>query len=109
MGLPRLRRLTVEPVTDLVHPGPDDEVQLEDEKQDREPLLSVQGLKAGEPGRRRPPGRFPQKQEHGRSTHEDPQDGEDPMVERDRDGRGNRTRAFGLNWGVFSQTVKRLF
>lgn len=93
----------------MVHPGPDHEVELEQQEKHREPLLDVQGPETFEARRRLPPGRVAQEQEQGRPAHEDPEDREDPMVERDRIRRGDRNGAFGLNWRVFSQTVADLF
>jgi hypothetical protein len=69
----------------------------------------MQGPQTVEPRRCLPPGGLSQEEEHGGSGHEDPEDGEDPMVQRDRRRRRSRTGAFGLNWGVFSQTVMGLF
>jgi len=93
----------------VVHPSPDDEVELEQQEKHREPLLHVQGPETFESRGRLPPGGFAQEKEHRGPAHEDPEDREDPMVERDRTRGGGRTGPFGLNWRVFSQTVADLF
>ncbi len=93
----------------MIHPSPDDEVELEQQEKHREPLLDMQGPETFEPRGRLPPGRIAQEEEHRRPAHKDPEDREDPMVERDRIRRGDRNGAFGLNWRVFSQTVADLF